>query len=290
MVVEGKDRLFCKKVTLNCAGQLIDLSTPKVMGILNVTPDSFHDGGKYNSEQKQVKRVGQMLVEGADMIDIGGYSSRPGAENVDASEELSRVIPCVTAIKREYPNTVLSIDTFRAEIARAAVAEGAGVVNDISGGDMDGEMFGTIADLKVPYILMHMRGTPQTMQEDTKYNNLLDEVIEYFRERLSKLQELRVNDVIVDPGFGFGKNIDGNYQLLHRLKALSIFERPILAGLSRKSMVAKILGSDTQMSLKGTQALNLIALTEGASILRVHDVREGKEIVDLHERLNPTGN
>jgi dihydropteroate synthase len=290
LVVEGKDRLFCKKVTLNCAGQLIDLSTPKVMGILNVTPDSFHDGGKYNSEQKQVKRVGQMLEEGADMIDIGGYSSRPGAEHVDASEEHSRVIPCVAAIKREFPNTVLSIDTFRAEIARAAVAEGAGIVNDISGGDMDAEMFGAIADLQVPYILMHMRGTPQSMQEDTKYNNLLEEVIDYFTERLSKLQEMRVNDVIVDPGFGFGKSIDGNYQLLHRLKALSIFERPILAGLSRKSMVAKILGSDTQMSLKGTQALNLIALAEGASILRVHDVREGKDIVDLHKLLNPTVN
>jgi dihydropteroate synthase len=285
LVVEGKDRLFCKKVTLNCAGQLIDLSTPKVMGILNVTPDSFYDGGSYTSEQEQLKCVGQMLDEGADMIDIGGYSSRPGAEHVDASEELSRVIPCLTAIKREYPNTVLSIDTFRSEIARAAVAEGAGIVNDISGGDMDDKMFKTIADLRVPYVLMHMRGTPQTMQKDTEYDNLLEEVSDYFKERLVKLQYLGVNDVIVDPGFGFGKSIDGNYQLLHRLRALSIFERPILAGLSRKSMVTKVLGPGAQLALKGTMALNLIALTEGASILRVHDVRATKDIVDLHQRL-----
>jgi len=285
LVVEGKDRLFCKKVTLNCTGQLIDLSTPKVMGILNVTPDSFYDGGSYTSEQEQLKCVGQMLDEGADMIDIGGYSSRPGAEHVDASEELSRVIPCLTAIKREYPNTVLSIDTFRSEIARAAVAEGAGIVNDISGGDMDDKMFKTIADLRVPYVLMHMRGTPQTMQKDTEYDNLLEEVTDYFKERLVKLQHLGVNDVIVDPGFGFGKSIDGNYQLLHRLRALSIFERPILAGLSRKSMVTKVLGPGAQLALKGTMALNLIALTEGASILRVHDVRATKDIVDLYQRL-----
>ena len=285
MVVEGKDRLFCKKVTLNCTGQLIDLSTPKVMGILNVTPDSFYDGGSYTSEQEQLKCVGQMLDEGADMIDIGGYSSRPGAEHVDASEELSRVIPCLTAIKREYPNTVLSIDTFRSEIARAAVAEGAGIVNDISGGDMDDKMFKTIADLRVPYVLMHMRGTPQTMQKGTEYDNLLEEVTDYFKERLVKLQHLGVNDVIVDPGFGFGKSIDGNYQLLHRLRALSIFERPILAGLSRKSMVTKVLGPGAQLALKGTMALNLIALTEGASILRVHDVRATKDIVDLYQRL-----
>ena len=255
------------------------------MGILNVTPDSFYDGGSYTSEQEQLKCVGQMLDEGADMIDIGGYSSRPGAEHVDASEELSRVIPCLTAIKREYPNTVLSIDTFRSEIARAAVAEGAGIVNDISGGDMDDKMFKTIADLRVPYVLMHMRGTPQTMQKDTEYDNLLEEVTDYFKERLVKLQHLGVNDVIVDPGFGFGKSIDGNYQLLHRLRALSIFERPILAGLSRKSMVTKVLGPGAQLALKGTMALNLIALTEGASILRVHDVRATKDIVDLYQRL-----
>jgi len=255
------------------------------MGILNVTPDSFHDGGSYTNEQEQLKCAGQMIEEGVDIIDIGGYSSRPGAENVDASVELSRVIPCLTAIKREYPNTVLSIDTFRAEIARAAVAEGAGLVNDISGGEMDDKMFKTIADLSVPYVLMHMRGTPQTMQEDTDYNNLLEEVTDYFKVRLAKLQYLGVNDVIVDPGFGFGKSVDGNYQMLHRLQALSIFERPILAGLSRKSMITRVLGSDAQLALKGTQALNLIALAEGASILRVHDVGAGKDIVDLHQRL-----
>jgi dihydropteroate synthase len=209
---------------------------------------------------------------------------------VDASEEQCRIIPCIAAIKREHPDILLSIDTFRADIARAAVGEGAGMVNDISGGDLDDKMFTTIADLRVPYVLMHMRGTPQTMQEDTEYNNLLEEVIDYFNERLSKLQELGVNDVIVDPGFGFGKSIDGNYQLLHRLKAFSIFERPILAGLSRKSMVTKIFGPDAQLSIKGTKALNLVALSEGASILRVHDVGAAKEIIDLHQQLNPNVN
>lgn len=260
------------------------------MGILNVTPDSFHDGGKYNNEQLAIEHVTDMLELGADMIDIGGYSSRPGAEHVEEQEERNRVIPSIRALKREFPDVLLSIDTFRAGIAREAVGEGAEMVNDISGGELDSGMFSTVAELKVPYILMHMRGTPQDMQHNTDYENLIEEVIEYFQEKLQRLQDLGVHDIILDPGFGFGKNLQGNYELLQRLKCLAVFECPILAGLSRKSMVQKLLGDGEEMTLKGTKALNLIALIEGADILRVHDVKEGRETVALFQRLTPTDN
>ena len=286
MIVEGKDRIFCKKLTLNCGGQIVDLSTPKVMGILNVTPDSFHDGGKYNSEQKAVQRAGEMLEEGADILDIGGYSSRPGAEHVNLEEERKRTIPIIKAIKLEYPEALLSIDTFRSEIAKEAIGAGAGMVNDISGGDLDSNMFSSIADLQVPYVLMHMRGTPQNMQRDTEYENLMRDVLEYFQTRMSNLRELGVKDIILDPGFGFGKSIDGNYQLLHKLKSLDIFEVPVLVGLSRKSMIQKVMGADSDASLQGTKALNLVALLEGASILRVHDVKEARDIIALNQRLS----
>ncbi|MBL4754378.1 MAG: dihydropteroate synthase [Flavobacteriales bacterium] len=273
--------------TLNCAGQILDLSTPKVMGILNVTPDSFHDGGRYLSEQLVIKRVEDMLNSGADLIDIGGYSSRPGAEHISQSEEKKRVMPFIRAIVWEFPKLLLSIDTFRSEIAREAVEAGACMVNDISGGNLDAKMFGTVAKLKVPYVLMHMRGTPQNMQENTHYDNLISEVVNYFRIKITQLRELGVNDVIIDPGFGFGKSVDGNYKLLHRLGALSILECPILAGISRKGMVQKVFGKDDANALKGTMALNLISLLEGASVLRVHDIKEAKDMVALYSRLLP---
>ena len=287
MIVEGKDRIFCKKETLNCAGQILDLSTPKVMGILNVTPDSFYDGGQYTSEQLIIERVAAMLESGADLVDIGGYSSRPGAEHVEESVERQRVIPSIRAIVREFPKLLLSIDTFRSRIAIEAVGAGASIVNDISGGNLDSEMFRAVAKLNVPYILMHMRGTPQDMQENTHYDNLIYNVVNYFKDKLTLLRKLGVKDVIIDPGFGFGKSVDGNYQLLHRLRALSIFECPILAGFSRKGMVQKVFGRNDTNALKGTMALNLIALTEGASMLRVHDVKEAREMVELYSKLRP---
>jgi len=287
LIVEGKDRIFCKKETLNCAGQILDLSTPKVMGILNVTPDSFYDGGQYTSEQLIIERVAAMLESGADLVDIGGYSSRPGAEHVEESVERQRVIPSIRAIVREFPKLLLSIDTFRSRIAIEAVGAGASIVNDISGGNLDSEMFRAVAKLNVPYILMHMRGTPQDMQENTHYDNLIYNVVNYFKDKLTLLRKLGVKDVIIDPGFGFGKSVDGNYQLLHRLRALSIFECPILAGFSRKGMVQKVFGRNDTNALKGTMALNLIALTEGASMLRVHDVKEAREMVELYSKLRP---
>jgi len=285
LIVEGKDRIFCKKETLNCSGQLIDLSTPKVMGILNVTPDSFHDGGKYNNKQLALERAEEMLTEGVDMIDIGGYSSRPGAGDIDESEERERVIPCIRALITEFPDLILSIDTFRSGLAKEAVGEGASMINDISGGSLDSGMFSTVAQMHVPYILMHMRGTPQDMQLDTEYENLIGEIVQYFQQRLVALRDMGVNDVIIDPGFGFGKSLNDNHLLLHQLKSFEIFELPMLAGLSRKSMIQKLMGKGKGHSLKGTMGLNLIALMEGTSILRVHDVKEAKAMVELYQHL-----
>ena len=285
MIFEGKDRIFCKKQTLNCGGKLIDLSTPKVMGILNVTPDSFYDGGKYNHVKMAVEHVADMLQLGADFIDIGGYSSRPGASLIDEAEEHNRVIPHVCALRREFPELILSIDTFRSSIARVAVNEGVSIVNDISGGEFDKEMFNTVAGLNVPYIMMHMRGNPQNMQKDTRYNDLIEELIIYFKEKLKLLEIMGVRDVIIDPGFGFAKSLEGNYSLLHQLKTFGIFEKPIMVGLSRKSMIKKLLGTDGEKALKGTMALNLTALIEGATILRVHDVKQGREMIELYQRL-----
>ena len=252
---------------------------------MNVTPDSFYDGGEHNDEKGALKHAARMVEMDADMIDIGGYSSRPGAAHIDESEERERVMPCIRAIKREFPDLVLSIDTFRSAIAEEAVGEGAAIINDISGGEMDSQMFSTVSKLGVPYIVMHMRGTPQNMQEDTLYENLTNEMFNYFQAKLQKLQHFGVNDVIIDPGFGFGKDLYGNFQVLQELKSLQLLERPVLVGLSRKSMISKLLGAGEEAILRGTMALNLIALVEGASILRVHDVKEGKEIAALYQRL-----
>jgi dihydropteroate synthase len=262
-------------------GKIIDLSLPKVMGILNVTPDSFYDGGKYNQETELLKQAEKMLAEGADFLDVGGYSSRPGATDISIEEELGRIIPVIKILKKEFPLAIISVDTFRSQVARAAAAEGAGLVNDISGGQLDPMMFETIASLRVPYIAMHMRGTPQTMNQLTDYDNLIKEELDYFHQKLNQLQAAGVSDLIIDPGFGFAKTTEQNFELLNHLDGLSVLEKPILVGLSRKSMIWRTLKTNPESALNGTTVLHTLALLKGASILRVHDVKEAKEVITL---------
>jgi len=278
-VVQSK--LFSANKTLQVLGKIIDLTYPKVMGILNITPDSFYDGGKYSHETALLKQVEKMLLEGADFIDVGGYSSRPGAPDISNEEELGRVIPVIKSLQKEFPSAILSIDTFRAHVAKMAIDEGAGLVNDISGGQMDPTMFETVASLRVPYIAMHMRGTPQTMTQLVNYDNLIKEVLDYFHHTVTQLKSVGVNDIIIDPGFGFAKTAEQNFELLKQLDKLSIFERPILIGLSRKSMIWRTLQTTPDLALNGTTVLNTLALLRGASILRVHDVKEAKEVIAL---------
>lgn len=259
----------------------MDLSTPRVMGILNVTPDSFYDGGRYQDEQRVLQQAEKMLAEGATFLDIGGYSSRPGAEEVSVEEEKQRVVENVTLVTKHFPKAYVSVDTFRAEVAREAVAAGAGMVNDISGGELDPAMFDTVAELQVPYILMHMRGTPQTMQGFTQYENLVVEVLDYLQRKMARLRTLNVKDIIVDPGFGFAKTIDQNYTLLKNLSVFLTLGAPLLAGLSRKSMIYRRLNIDVEAAGNGTTVLNTLALINGAGILRVHDVKEAVEAIKL---------
>lgn len=280
-----KNTVFQQKLTLNVRGTLLDLSKPKIMGIINLTPDSFYDGGKNNNLENALKKTEELLSEGADLLDLGAYSSRPGAEHISEETEYERLIPVVKAIAKEFPQALLSIDTFRSGIAKAAVNEGAHLINDISAGEMDENMFQTIADLNVPYILMHMRGTPKTMSTLTDYSDLLAELSQYFTKKIIQLHDLGVNDLIIDPGFGFAKNIDQNYELLAKLDRLKILGYPILVALSRKSMIYKLLDSDAEHALNGTTAANTIALMNGANILRVHDVSEAKETLIIVEKL-----
>ncbi len=273
-------------MTINCNGQLIDLTLPKVMGILNITPDSFYDGGTLKSDASILKRTAQMLTEGATFIDVGGYSSKPGAKDVSVEEELSRVLPAVRMITREFPKAFVSVDTFRSEVAKACVAEGAHLVNDISAGKLDAQMLSTVAQLKVPYIAMHMQGTPQTMQQNPSYQDVVFEIRKELSLLLEETKALQIKDVIVDVGFGFGKTIEHNYQLLKHLELFKALDAPILVGLSRKSMIYKVLNSSAQEALNGTTALHSIALTKGAHILRVHDVKEAIECVQLIDMLN----
>ncbi|GAB3194153.1 dihydropteroate synthase [Pontibacter aydingkolensis] len=254
------------------------------MGILNITPDSFYAGSRLSSTAEAVARAEAMLTDGADMLDIGGYSSRPGADDVSEQEELDRVVPVIEAIHNALPEAILSIDTFRANVAAAAVHAGAAIVNDISGGNLDEAMFGTVAKLQVPYILMHMRGTPQTMTTLAKYDDVATEVIDELQVQVAKLQRLGVKDIILDPGFGFAKSIEHNFELLRRMDELRILGLPILAGLSRKSMVYKSLGINQADALTGTIAVNTIALMKGADILRVHDVKETKQTIQLYTK------
>ncbi len=258
------------------------LDTPKVMGILNVTPDSFFDGGQYNDDKRLLTRVECMLEEGADIVDIGGYSTRPGAEEVSESEEITRVVNAIDIILKEFPNTVISVDTFRSSVAKEAVFYGAALINDISAGTLDEQMFATVATLNVPYILMHMRGNPKTMNKLTHYDNLLSEMVTFLQEKVSNLQEAGVKDIIIDPGFGFAKTIQQNYEILRNLKYFEILELPVLIGVSRKSTIYKSLQIEPEEALNGTTVLNTIALMNGASILRVHDVKEAVETTKLY--------
>lgn len=273
-------------MTINCKGTLIDLTSPKVMGILNVTPDSFYDGGSYKNDLGILKHVEKMLEEGATFIDVGGYSSRPNAVHIAESEELSRVLPVVELILKRFPNTLLSIDTFRSEVAKLCIDAGAALINDISAGKMDVNMFQTMADLQVPYIMMHMQGTPLTMQQHAHYDNLIKDVLFYFSERIALARQFGIIDLITDPGFGFAKTIHHNYELLNKLDLLKILELPFLVGISRKSMIHKVLGKSAKDSLNGTTVLNTIALQKGANILRVHDVKEALECISLTNKLS----
>lgn len=272
-------------MTINCKGQLIDLSTPKVMGVLNVTPDSFYDGGSYKNESDILKQVETMTNNGASFIDVGGYSSRPGADFVSEDEELGRVIPVVELILKNFSEALLSIDTFRSKVAIQSINAGAAIINDISAGKLDDNMIATIGKLSVPYIMMHMRGTPKTMQQQTSYDDLLKDIIFYFGERIAEAYKAKINDIIIDPGFGFAKTLEQNYQLLNQLSLLQITDKPILAGVSRKSMIYKTLNISANEALNGTTALNMMALENGASILRVHDVKEATECVTLFNQL-----
>ena len=272
-------------MTINCKGKLIDLSTPKVMGILNLTPDSFYDGGKYRDHADCLNQVERMLHQGATFIDVGAYSSRPNAEHVSEAEELRRLTPVLSLILKEFPEVLISVDTFRAQVAKAAIEAGAALINDISAGQLDAKMMATVGGLKVPYIMMHMRGTPQTMQKQTHYDDLIKEVLFYFSERLVEARSHGITNIIVDPGFGFAKTREQNFNLLNQLELFQSIEHPLLVGISRKSMIYKTLGISVENALNGTSILNTIAIEKGAAILRVHDVKEAMECVQLMNAL-----
>jgi dihydropteroate synthase len=271
---------------INVGGKLLDFEIPKVMGIVNVTPDSFYKHSRYNTDEEILKAAVRMIEEGADILDIGGYSSRPGAEHISLAEESKRVLRAIKLISRELPDAILSIDTFRADLAKEAIVEcGAHIVNDISGGDSDKEMFSIIEKLNVPYILMHMQGNPASMQKNPVYDDVVADILSWFGERIFKLQSVGVKDIIIDPGFGFGKTVDNNFDLLRRLSDFSISGLPLLVGLSRKSMIWKSLEISADEALNGTTVLNAIALANGADILRVHDVKEAVQSIKLIKKL-----
>ena len=272
-------------MTINCKGTLIDLSSPKVMGILNITPDSFYDGGKYKDETAILRQVEKMLFEGATFIDVGAYSSRPGAKHISEEEELQRIVPVINLLLKKFPEIIISIDTFRSKIAKETIHCGAAMINDISGGTMDAKMFETVANLQVPYILMHMLGTPQNMQKNPIYKDVVEDIISFFAEQIFNLRQLKLNDVIIDVGFGFGKTVDHNYEILKNLSLFKSLDAPILAGVSRKSMLYKMLDISAQEALNATTSANTIALLNGANILRVHDVKEAVEAVKIVEQI-----
>ena len=272
-------------MTINCNGQLLDLSTPIVMGILNITPDSFYDGGSYKNETDIISQVEKMLNEGATIIDVGAYSSRPNSPFVSKNEELQRIIPIVKLLVKSFPKIIISVDTFRSAVAEACLNEGAAIINDISGGHRDENMLKTVARFKVPYIMMHMRGDAETMQNQTDYKDLVNEMLFYFSEQIEKAKTLGICDIIIDPGFGFAKTREQNFELLNQLELLNITEAPILAGISRKSMIYKTLQTTPKNALNGTTSLHMVALHKGAKILRVHDVKEAMECVTLYNNL-----
>ncbi len=285
---EHKDTVINPNYLLQWEGKSLDLSTAKVMGILNVTPDSFYDGGKYDDGASMMDDVEEMIDEGVDIIDVGGISTRPGAKDVDEQEEFNRVIPVVEEIRRKFPKVLISVDTYRSGIARASVDIGADMINDVSAGAFDEKLIETVADLNVPYILMHMKGTPQNMQEGPVYEDVFTEILRFFKLTIGQLKERGVNQIIVDPGFGFGKSLEHNYMVLRKLDGFKVLNLPILVGISRKSMISKLLNIDAEDGLNGTSVLNGIALLNGASILRVHDVKEARETINLIEYYGAT--
>ena len=277
----AQDTFFSTKKTLNIRGNAISLDTPIVMGILNITPDSFYSGSRVEDTDSILRQAEKMIKEGATILDIGGYSSRPGAADITIEEESNRVIPAIEYIRSEFPEVYISIDTFRSEVASKAINSGADIINDISGGELDTNMHNVVTGYGVPYILMHMRGTPQTMKQHVDYQHMIIEMLDYFQVKINKLKKMGVNDIIIDPGFGFAKTIDQNFELLKKIESFKTLEYPILVGISRKSMIYKSLGIDSNDALNGTTALNMIALQNGASILRVHDVKEAVETIKL---------
>ncbi len=279
--MNDKSTFFFSNKTICCGGKIREISQPIVMGILNITPDSFFDGGEYEETDRILKRANTLLTEGADIIDIGAVSSRPGAVLLPLEEEINKLVPVLQLLRKEFPSVILSVDTCWSEVAEQAADNGADIINDISGGQFDKRMFQSIAKIKLPYILMHTQGMPQTMQQNPVYKNVVEDVMLYFAERLNKLYELGVNDVIIDPGFGFGKTLGHNFELINRLDEFSIFKELLLVGISRKSMVCKTLHCNPDQALNGTTVLHALALLKGASILRVHDVKEAKECIKI---------
>lgn len=273
-------------MTINCRGNLIDLTSPKVMGILNITLNSFFDGGKYSDENSILNQVEKMLLDGATFIDVGAYSSKPNAEFVSENEEIERLLPVVELVLKHFPKTLISVDTFRANVARKAIENGACIINDISAGSLDENMMQTVAELQVPYVMMHMKGNPQTMQSLAQYENIVKEMLFYFSEKVAQARSLGINDLIIDPGFGFAKTLEQNFEVMNKLELFQMLELPLLVGVSRKSMIYKTLETSAEFALNGTTVLNTIALQKGAKILRVHDVKEAMECVKLYEKLN----
>ncbi len=272
-------------MTINCNGNLVDVSSPKVMGIVNLTPDSFFNGGKFNTEKAILLHVEKMLTDGATFIDVGAYSSRPNAKHITEDEELTRILPIIEILVKNFPEILLSVDTFRSEVAKKCVSAGACMINDISAGNLDDKMMATVAKLQVPYVMMHMKGTPQNMQENPIYDDVIKDIRYFFSEKLAAAREYGINDVLIDPGFGFGKTIQHNYTLLKHLELFKAFQLPLLVGLSRKSMIYKVLKTDATNALNGTTSLQTISLLKGANILRVHDVKEAVECVKLLSEL-----
>lgn len=272
--------------SINMRGSLMNFKSPKIMGIINVTPDSFYEGSRKVQLDEILSQANNMLVDGADFLDIGGYSSRPGAADIPVEEELKRVIEPIKTIRSSFPEAKISVDTFRAKVADKAVDAGADIVNDIAAGHLDDEMLQVVGQLKVPYVAMHMKGNPQNMRSLATYDDLLLEVIRYFSEVLEKTNKLGINDVLIDPGFGFAKTVGHNFELLNKLELLSALEKPLLVGLSRKSMITKTLDINVNQSLNGTTVLNTLAILKGASVLRVHDIKEAKQIVNLLNKTN----
>ncbi len=277
----AKDTFFCPKRTLNCRGKIINLSTPALMGILNLTPDSFFDGGRFNKPHQALDRVGTMYSQGMTILDLGAASSRPGSPLIDPQEEQRRLLPIVQLIQQHFPELILSVDTYWSDTAIKAIDAGAHMINDISAGEIDPKMHQTIASLQVPYIMMHMKGTPENMQRNPAYQDVVKEVISFFSKKIHQLKSLGVHDLVVDPGFGFGKDLEHNYQLLRGLEYFHMLEVPILIGVSRKSMINKVLSTEPHEALNGTTVVHTLALQKGVHILRVHDVKEAAEAIKI---------